>query len=717
MSFVPSRPFSFPRLSCIALLVASLGLASCGGDDDDPPPAPKQADLVGVLHGVLATSLQDELGIGAPLTDMAAAVDTLQDIVLLSDPNGIDDAHPALPLLKNALHSGRAVALENVNADEVNALIKALGLRISAFSLPEGASEVELFAVRKVRGDTWFFVDVGTRQPATGANAAQGAGNATFNPDEAYDYCSLSGDEQPEVKISQCGTPGAGADGEGAARQQAQCDTRSPVLAGASSPLTPTLAKAIRTQADTQEAQKSLPASCRDANSPCETNRTRAFLDWAQAGQEEAGRAHSVVMLNSGDKLGDLVAKQSWQIVYSPGCRAFTTKYDISSYHSFAQDLDYYFIAQYGDFDPGACWQNVSATCNSGDGAGVGYQEGYIRFYEFEHALPGNPLDPKYGGYEHEVLNPTHTPENTGQKTDVTVATEKSVGGSVGFSLGWQSTAIPSGAKPSAGGLGTSASLSAGMSTSTSSTHTYKDGAVEFKAQGRQMGGLNWRYDFLRPCSAPGKQFCFFVFDYGNLQDATGLSKGTFSPRQEWTWAVPSKYSRENFLMPGERGEEGSQRGFKTHFEAMIGYSEAYFADATGKIAGHATRHRCQTAIKTSWYVPLSRPPLLAMDQNGLKDFPVGGASQVVNLASEYDWEVYDKPDWVTVEPMSGAPTSKKNASHNPGWDGSMDLRVTVYKDDKFDESKENRYGTIKIRAKGGEEEVWLNVTQTPFNN
>ncbi|MBO7411612.1 MAG: hypothetical protein J6T92_06770, partial [Ottowia sp.] len=158
MSSLLARAFShrpsFPRLSCIALLVAGIGLASCGGDDDDPPPAPKQADLVGVLHGVLAASLQEELGIGAPLTDMSAAVDTLQDIVLLSDPNGIDDAHPALALMKDALHSGRAVALENVNADEVNALIKALGLRISAFSLPEGASEVELFAVRKVRGDT-----------------------------------------------------------------------------------------------------------------------------------------------------------------------------------------------------------------------------------------------------------------------------------------------------------------------------------------------------------------------------------------------------------------------------------------------------------------------------------------------------------------------------------------------------------------------------------
>ena len=724
MSFFVSHPVSFPRLSCIALLVAGIGLASCGSDDDSPPPAVKQADQVGALHGVLAEALREELGIGAPLTDMSAPVEALQDIVILSDPNGIRDDHPALALMKDAFHSGRAVVLENVDADEVNTLIKALGVRISGFTLPEGASVVELFAVRQVKGDTWFFVDVGTRQPIGGANTAQGAGNVTFNPDESYDYCNLSGDEQPEVKINVCGKPNAGADGEEAALQQAQCDTR-PLVLGAASPLSPTLAKAIRTQTDTQ-AQKGLPESCRDTNGTCGATRTRALLDWAQAGREEAGRVQSVVRIETGDKLGDLVAKNAWQIVYSPGCRTFTTKYDIYAYHSFEQDMDYYFISQYGDFDPGACWQNLPATCNSGDGAGVGSQEGYIRFYEFEHALPGNPQDPKYGGYGHEVLNPTHSPVTTGQDATVSVQTNKSVGGSIGFSMGWggQSEASLRDAKPSAGGLGASASLSAGMSTSTGAEYHYKDGAVEFTAQGRQMGGLNWRYDFLRPCSAPGQRFCFLVFEYGELQDATKLSKGTFSPQQEWTWAVPSKYSREYFLSPGERGEEGTQRGFKTHFEAMAGASEAFFSDTTGKIAGHGTRHRCQTAMKTSWYVPLSRPPLLAVDQDGLKDFPVGGGSQKVNLASEYDWKVSDKPDWVTVEPMSGEPTRKMSESERAGWNGSMDLRVTVYKDDTFNESSQNRSGYVKLCAKGsdgncitGGEEAWIKVTQVPFNN
>ena len=128
--------------------------------------------------------------------------------------------------------------------------------------------------------------------------------------------------------------------------------------------------------------------------------------------------------------------------------------------------------------------------------------------------------------------------------------------------------------------------------------------------------------------------------------------------------------------------------------------------------------------MKTSWYVPLSRPPLLAVDQDGLKDFPVGGGSQKVNLASEYDWKVSDKPDWVTVEPMSGEPTRKMSESERAGWNGSMDLRVTVYKDDTFNESSQNRSGYVKLCAKGsdgncitGGEEAWIKVTQVPFNN
>ena len=239
MSSLLSRAFSrrpsFPRLSCIALLVAGIGLASCGGDDDDPPPAPKQADQVGALHGALAAALQEELGIGAPLTNLATPVDALQDIVILSDPNGIHDAHPALPLMKNAFYAGRAVVLENVNAKEVHALIKALGVRISGFTPPNGAEFVELFAVRKVKNDTWFFVDAGANwEPSAGDDFNSDWDHLDwfhFDKTESYDSCGLLGDEQQQVKIRVCGNagpPSGSADGgcpPGAESDAGQGDT------------------------------------------------------------------------------------------------------------------------------------------------------------------------------------------------------------------------------------------------------------------------------------------------------------------------------------------------------------------------------------------------------------------------------------------------------------------------------------------------------------
>ena len=704
MSFVPSRPFSFPRLSCIALLVASLGLASCGGDDDDPPPAPKQADLVGVLHGVLATSLQDELGIGAPVTDMSAAVDTLQDIVLFSDPNGIHDSHPALPLLKNALHSGRAVVLENVNADEVNALIKALGLRISGFTLPEGASVVELFAVRKVRGDTWFFVDVGSAQ----------------------DKCPS---EDIDTKIDVCGSSQEGESGEDGVRQQAQCDAATQL---GTRPLGPTLAKAVRAEKRLrEETQGKTLSPCEnpgDTGKDCGETRTRALLDWAWDGREEADKPPKSVVLVSDNAPNNLMTKNYWQISYSPGCRKFITKYDIYSYHSFAEDMDYYYITQYGNFSPDKCWKNDPVNCEHAAFfvPDVAKQYGYMRDYVFEHSLPGNPRDPKYmSNPGNAVVTPSYTPKTAPVSGSVDLSKEFSVGGSVGFSL--EPAPAKLDGEPIVGGSGVNASLSAGMTTGTTLSHSYQDASVTFTAKGNYGDTMNWRYDFLRPCSGKAVHCLYVVWsaalDYHDFQNATGLARNTFSPSNEWTWRVPSKYSRDYFLNPDEIAPEGTTKGFKTYFEARDGLSTGDVTPVIPVIDIQHVHHSCRMYMASIWYVPLNRPPLLAVDQSGLKDFPVGGDSQKVNLASEYTWKVIEdgKPDWVKVQPMKGEPTRKMSESEHAGWNGSTDLVVTAvpYETQSYDP----RQDYVKICAtddkgdciKGGEE-VWIKVTQKAFN-
>ncbi|MBO7411105.1 MAG: hypothetical protein J6T92_04195 [Ottowia sp.] len=467
-----SRRSSFPRLSCIALLVAGIGLASCGGDDDDPPPAPKQADQVGALHGALAAALQEELGIGAPLTNLATPVDALQDIVILSDPNGIRDDHPALPLMKNAFYSGRAVVLENVNAKEVNTLIKALGVRISAFSPPKGAEFVELFAVRKVKNNTWFFVDLGASwEPIAGDDFQNNWNLFSLDKTASYDSCGLPGDEQTLREIHVCGNDesesSSPADGAEGVRQQAQqCEAATQAL-GAPRALSPTLAKAIRASTEPVE-ETGVDPDCngRNPNSVCGPMRSRALLDWAQRGREEAAKPpQSVVLQNAGDTTPkyEPAAEMNWEFSQTPGGRQFRLVFEMTAYHSFDEHVDYYFISQSGDFSVKDAWRNEPGCVDPKDL--YAYQYGYVRFYEFEHALhdyAGGPYD--YGFGSHEPVNITYSPVNQNSEYSVSIGTEKGLSGSVGFSAGYSKASSASDADPLAGGPQASASASLGVS-------------------------------------------------------------------------------------------------------------------------------------------------------------------------------------------------------------------------------------------------------------
>ena len=255
--------------------------------------------------------------------------------------------------------------------------------------------------------------------------------------------------------------------------------------------------------------------------------------------------------------------------------------------------------------------------------------------------------------------------------------------------------------------------------------------------------GLNWRYDFLRPCNGNECNKLHLGY-FANLQDATKLARDTFTPLHEWTWRVPINYSKAYFQAPNQYDKDDlSSDGFMANFRAVTGKSRGYMNDIHLLI--YPTEHVCDQRFDLSFNVPVSRPPLLAVDQSALQDeFPVQGGFRRLKLSSEYYWKVYEKPDWVTVEPMSGEPTGDGNKG--TGWDGSVDLNVTVYKVDDFDRSSKNRYGTVKICATdrldgdcfsdiGGEpinrdvnpspwpvktiegEEVWFTVTQTPFRN
>ena len=144
-------------VAILAALVLFVVLAGgCGGGGGGN----RQGDLVGSLHGELAKYLKEELGLDPAMAELDVDVEGLADLVLLSDPAGVRASHPGLALLKDAFASGRAVALENADAEEIAALLRQLGTR-GSFTIPDGEPTVELFAMRRVGGDWWHFIDAG----------------------------------------------------------------------------------------------------------------------------------------------------------------------------------------------------------------------------------------------------------------------------------------------------------------------------------------------------------------------------------------------------------------------------------------------------------------------------------------------------------------------------------------------------------------------------
>ena len=155
------QPAFRPRLLAPLLLGIALATSGCGGDDkDDGNKLLMQGNLIGALHGELAPALKDGLGLEPALADLNTPVEALDDVVILSDPNGVARPHPGLALLKQAYESGRAIAIERVKADEVQALLDTLGKRMT-FTLPDGLEHIDLFAARRAGGDNWYFIESG----------------------------------------------------------------------------------------------------------------------------------------------------------------------------------------------------------------------------------------------------------------------------------------------------------------------------------------------------------------------------------------------------------------------------------------------------------------------------------------------------------------------------------------------------------------------------
>jgi len=113
--------------------------------------------LIGTMHGKMANHLPDEFIFEQTPTNFEGSAKELGEVVMLSDAEELTESNKFLPLLKSAFDIGKIVALEHVNTNEINHLLKELNLDI-VFPNQEDNSSIELFAARKMNDGNHFFV-------------------------------------------------------------------------------------------------------------------------------------------------------------------------------------------------------------------------------------------------------------------------------------------------------------------------------------------------------------------------------------------------------------------------------------------------------------------------------------------------------------------------------------------------------------------------------
>ena len=282
------------------LLFALLASGGCGGGGGGGEKAPdeRQGNIIGAPHGTLA-----------PYLDEGRLAEA--GVVLLSAPEGLTATNESLSLLVGAFEQGKAVALEHVDADEVDVLLGALELAISSPEAEDG-KPFELFAVCRAGGDVHFFVALGDDGGGPVSETMTERTITIVNGPEDLDLDKVDWDALTSEDLDKF----QGLD----------------VLVSEEVVPTPM-----------PQAEDSVVQNARVDN----------FIKWAEETKAKAEATAS----DGGSDLRELAEAYVWDKDCSDEGQTFTIRYTIYSCHSFTNDMDYYFVTQSAQLNPSKLWK------------------------------------------------------------------------------------------------------------------------------------------------------------------------------------------------------------------------------------------------------------------------------------------------------------------------------------------------------------------------
>lgn len=355
-------------------------------------------------------------------------------------------------------------------------------------------------------------------------------------------------------------------------------------------------------------------------------------------------------------KTFSLLGKKLSLTYYIVACHKFDGK-DVDG------GTDWFYVQQHGILNGGDGYQKKWAGTRigiNGESWYVGEGEvclNYVDYYRMKNYFP----------LENGECNQAELifvePEAINNLTTYSVAESISIGGNTGFEVGDET-----------GGSGT---FSAESGFEMSYSFEVQDCSCEGMSLAQNNTSAEWEYSFKRASQnrAAGK--------WQRLHDPAVLSHSVFSPINTWIWKIPSNKRQQynEFVSEFELGI----------MNTISRYSGSQSPKNIPKSASNDER-------KVSFRIPLTMPPLLAVDKNSIL-FSEDAQTKRLYVAAQGNWDisVKDRDDtWISLDCTEG-----------------VGERSVVYVTVEKYTGNKTRVGYLQIKRRDCIEEIEVKIVQS----
>lgn len=355
-------------------------------------------------------------------------------------------------------------------------------------------------------------------------------------------------------------------------------------------------------------------------------------------------------------KTFSLLGKKLSLTYYIVACHEFDGK-DVDG------GTDWFYVQQHGILNGGDGYQKKWAGTRigiNGESWYVGEGEVCLNYVDYYRMKNYFPLE---NGECNQVELIFVEPEAINNLTTYSVAESISIGGNTGFEVGDET-----------GGSGT---FSAESGFEMSYSFEVQDCSCEGMSLAQNNTSAEWEYSFKRASQnrAAGK--------WQRLHDPAVLSHSVFSPINTWIWKIPSNKRQQynEFVSEFELGI----------MNTISRYSGSQSPKNIPKSASNDER-------KVSFRIPLTMPPLLAVDKTSIL-FSEDAQTKRLYVAAQGNWDisVKDRDDtWISLDCTEG-----------------VGERSVVYVTVEKYTGNKTRVGYLQIKRRDCTEEIEVKIVQS----